>query len=133
METAQTCMDTWPWCMSVFSARFAVFVRRLRVLPGACPATRNLSFCRYCTGVHRRRHLVPIQHIVYFLRYTTVVLVVCDAIYFLSFQYYIEHTSCSTHHKHQKTMYVYTYSNTPWDLGNGKKVKIVLLIINQLR
>ena len=67
------------------------------------------------------------------LWYTTVVLVVCDAIYFLSFQYYIEHTSCSTHHKHQKTMYVYTYSNTPWDLGNGKKVKIVLLIINQLR
>jgi hypothetical protein len=31
-----------------------VFVRRARVLPGPCPATRNLSFLRF----HRRRHLV---------------------------------------------------------------------------
>ena len=38
----------------MFGARFAVFVRRARVLPGPCPATRNLSFLR----VHRRRHPV---------------------------------------------------------------------------
>jgi hypothetical protein len=30
----------------VFGARFAVFVRRARVLPGPCPATRNLWFLR---------------------------------------------------------------------------------------
>ena len=30
--------------MSMFGARFAVFVRRARVLPGPCHATRNLSF-----------------------------------------------------------------------------------------
>jgi hypothetical protein len=30
--------------MSMFGARFAVFARRARVLPGPCPATRNLSF-----------------------------------------------------------------------------------------
>ena len=35
-------------------ARFAVFVRRARVLPIPCHATRNLSFLRF----HRRRHLV---------------------------------------------------------------------------
>ena len=40
--------------MSMFGARFAVFVRRARVLPVPCPATRNLSFLR----CHRRRHLV---------------------------------------------------------------------------
>ena len=45
---------TWPWCMSMFGARFAVFVRRARVLPSPCPATRNLSFLRF----HRRRHPV---------------------------------------------------------------------------
>ena len=28
--------------MDMFGARFAVFVRRARVLPGPCPATRNL-------------------------------------------------------------------------------------------
>jgi hypothetical protein len=39
-------MDTWPWCMGMFGARFAVFVRRARVLPGPCPATRNLSQLR---------------------------------------------------------------------------------------
>ena len=38
----------------MFGARFAVFVRRARVLPGPCPATRNLSFLRF----HRRRHPV---------------------------------------------------------------------------
>ena len=30
----------------MFGARFAVFVRRARVLPGPCHATRNLSFLR---------------------------------------------------------------------------------------
>ena len=38
----------------MFCARFAVFVRRARVLPGPCPATRNLSFLRF----HRHRHTV---------------------------------------------------------------------------
>ena len=38
----------------MFGARFAVFVRRARVLPGPCPATRNLSFLRS----HRHRHPV---------------------------------------------------------------------------
>ena len=40
--------------MGMFGARFAVFVRRARVLPSPCPATRNLSFLRF----HRRRHPV---------------------------------------------------------------------------
>ena len=40
--------------MSMFGARFAVFVRRARVLPTPCPATRNLSFWRF----HRHRHPV---------------------------------------------------------------------------
>ena len=47
MEIVQTCTGTWRWCMSMFGARFAVFVRRARVLPGPCPATRNLSFLRF--------------------------------------------------------------------------------------
>ena len=38
----------------MFGARFAVFVRRVRVLPDPCPATRNLSFLRF----HRHRHPV---------------------------------------------------------------------------
>ena len=38
----------------MFGARFAVFVRRARVLPSPCYATRNLSFLRF----HRRRHPV---------------------------------------------------------------------------
>ena len=113
MEIVQTGTSTWPWCMSMFGARFAVFVRRARMLPGPCPATRNLR----SVGVHRRRTLFQYNTLFTFLRYTTVVLVVCDAIYFLSFQYYIEHTSCSTHHKHQKTMYVYILKHT---LGLGK-------------
>ena len=46
METAQTCTGTWWWCMSMFGARFAVFVRRVRVVPSPCPATRNLWFLR---------------------------------------------------------------------------------------
>ena len=54
MEIAQTGTATWRWCMSVFGARFAVFVRRARVLPGPCHATRNLSFLRF----HRHRHPV---------------------------------------------------------------------------
>ena len=53
MEIVQTWTGTWPWCMGMFGARFAVFVRRARVLPGPCHATRNLSFLRF----HRRRHL----------------------------------------------------------------------------
>ena len=40
--------------MCMFGARFAVFVRRARVLPTPCPATRNLSFLRF----HRHRHPV---------------------------------------------------------------------------
>ena len=36
----------------MFGARFAVFVRRARVLPGPCFATRNVSFWRF----HRHRH-----------------------------------------------------------------------------
>ena len=54
MEIVQTGTDTWPWCMSIFDTRFAVFVRRARVLPTPCPATRNLSFWRF----HRRRDTV---------------------------------------------------------------------------
>ena len=54
MEIVQTCTDTWRWCMGMFGARFAVFVRQARVLPIPCPATRNLSFLRF----HRHRHLV---------------------------------------------------------------------------
>ena len=38
----------------MFGARFAVFVRRARVLPSPCPATRNLSFLMF----HRHRHPV---------------------------------------------------------------------------
>ena len=50
MEIMQTSTSTWPWCMGMFGARFAVFVRRARVLPGPS----NLSFLRF----HRRRHPV---------------------------------------------------------------------------
>ena len=50
MEIVQTGTDTWRWCVSMFGARFAVFVRRARVLPSPCPATRNLSFLWF----HRR-------------------------------------------------------------------------------
>ena len=46
MEIVQTGMDTWPWRMSMFGARFAVFVRLARVLPTPVCATRNLSFWR---------------------------------------------------------------------------------------
>ena len=54
MEIVQTRTSTWRWCMSMFGARFAVFVRRARVLSSPCPATRNLSFLRF----HRHRHPV---------------------------------------------------------------------------
>ena len=54
MEIAQTCTGTWQWCMGMFGTRFAVFVRRVRVLPTPVYATRNLSFLRF----HRRRHPV---------------------------------------------------------------------------
>ena len=51
MEIVQTGMDTWPWCMGMIGARFAVFVRRARVLPGPCYATRNLSFLIFTVTV----------------------------------------------------------------------------------
>ena len=54
MEIVQTRTVTCCWCVSMFGARFAVFVRRVRVLPSPCPATRNLSFLRF----HRHRHPV---------------------------------------------------------------------------
>jgi hypothetical protein len=54
MEIEQTCTETCLWCMSMIGARVAVFVRRARVLPGPCPATRTLSFWRF----HRHRHPV---------------------------------------------------------------------------
>ena len=46
MEIVQTGIHTWPWCMGMLGARFAVFVRRARVLPTPCRATRNLWFLR---------------------------------------------------------------------------------------
>ena len=54
MEIAQTRTATWPWCMSMFGARSAVFVRRARVLPRPLYATRNLWFLRF----HRHQHPV---------------------------------------------------------------------------
>jgi hypothetical protein len=54
MEIVQTGTDTWLWCMGMFGARFAVFVRRARVLLSPCRASRNLSFWRF----HRHRHPV---------------------------------------------------------------------------
>ena len=54
MEIVQSDTDMWKWWMSMFGTRFAVFVRRARVLPTPCHATRNLSFLRF----HRRRHTV---------------------------------------------------------------------------
>ena len=48
MEIVQTSTDTWPWCIGMFDARFAVFVRRVRVLPTPCPATRNLCVLEVC-------------------------------------------------------------------------------------
>ena len=36
--------------MGMFGARFAVFVRRARVLPTPCPATRNLLVLEVFTG-----------------------------------------------------------------------------------
>ena len=54
MEIVQTDTGTYVWCTSTFGARFAVFVRRARVLPTPCYATRNLSFLRF----HRRRDTV---------------------------------------------------------------------------
>ena len=36
--------------MGMFGARFAVFVRRARVLPNPCPATRNLCVLEVFTG-----------------------------------------------------------------------------------
>ena len=42
MEIVHTGMGTWPWCIGMFGARFAVFVRRACVLPTPCYATRNL-------------------------------------------------------------------------------------------
>jgi hypothetical protein len=59
-RTNQYCTDTWPWCMGVFGARFAVFVRRVRMLPSPCHATRNLSFFRF----HRHRHVTLLFQLV---------------------------------------------------------------------
>ena len=42
-ENRTNAIDTCVWCMGMFGARFAVFVRRARVLLGPCHATRNLS------------------------------------------------------------------------------------------
>ena len=50
MEIVQTGTGTWLRCMGMFDARFAVFVRRARVLPGPRHATRNLSFLEVFTG-----------------------------------------------------------------------------------
>ena len=44
MEIVQTGTSTWRWCVVMFGARFAVFVRRARVLLTPCHATRNLLF-----------------------------------------------------------------------------------------
>jgi hypothetical protein len=54
MKTLQTCGGTYTVVREHVGARFAVFVRRARVLPTPCPATRNLSFLRF----HRHRHPV---------------------------------------------------------------------------
>ena len=54
MEIAQTSIGTWLRCVGMFGARFAVFVRLARVLPGTCPATRNLCVLE----VSRHRHPV---------------------------------------------------------------------------
>ena len=50
MEIVQTGTGTGRRCLSMFGARFAVFVRRARVLPTPCHATRNLSFLEVFTG-----------------------------------------------------------------------------------
>jgi len=44
MEIVQTSTGTWPWCMSMIGARFAVFVRRARVLPGRFASDYICSF-----------------------------------------------------------------------------------------
>jgi hypothetical protein len=44
MEIVQNGTNKRLRCMCMFGARFAVFVRQARVLPGPCPATRNLLF-----------------------------------------------------------------------------------------
>jgi hypothetical protein len=46
-------MGTWLWCMGMFGACIAVFLRERRVLPSPLYATRNLSLLRY----PRPRHL----------------------------------------------------------------------------
>ena len=44
METVTTNMHTYMWGVSMYGARFAVFVRTGRVFSITCQATRNLSF-----------------------------------------------------------------------------------------
>ena len=61
MEIVQTGTATWPCCMGMFGARFAVFMRRARVLPSPYSATRNFCLLRF----HWRRHL-SIQIVVHF-------------------------------------------------------------------
>ena len=53
MEIVQTGTGIWPWRMGMFGARFAVFVRRARVLPSHCPATRNYHLLFQLVGVVR--------------------------------------------------------------------------------
>ena len=50
MQTVPTGVPTCTWCMGMIGARFAVFARRVRVLPSPSQATRNLSFLEVSTG-----------------------------------------------------------------------------------
>jgi hypothetical protein len=54
MEIVQTRTGTLPWCLGMFGARFAVFVRRSRVFAAL---VLQLVICRFLR-FHRRRHLV---------------------------------------------------------------------------
>ena len=72
----------------MFGARFAVFVRRARVLPSPCPATRNLSFLEvspaltlmFQLAVHRNGS----QHVLYHRTRVTRVYFTDASIYFLN-------------------------------------------------
>ena len=78
MEIVQTGTSTWRWCMVMFGARFAVFVRRARVLPSPCHATRNLSFLRVlpapssccfislCTGPQTHAYGIILQYFIFY-------------------------------------------------------------------
>jgi hypothetical protein len=47
MEIVQTGTNMWRWCVSMFGARFAVFVRRARGMPSSFAATRNFRSFRH--------------------------------------------------------------------------------------